>query len=345
MKGSSPPTNPLVSVVIPTYNRAEAVCAAIDTALAQTYGNIEVVVVNDGSTDNTLAALRRFEERVHVISQQNSGPASARNTGVRASQGEIIAFLDSDDLWLPSKVERQVKLLERAGRSVCCCVSNTRLCYVDGRRRTSFDSARIRSWHPEGIWLNPAEVLATRFFTFNQAVAIRREAFDKAGGFDEQLRVLEDYDLALRLSLDGPWAFVQEPLVEWRQGQDSLSYTFKDSAMTSEVWPRVLKRAFAGALPGSEYARARRLALRAFRVSRRVLVARGLADSDSSVRRLAGKGYLKVHRAWDSCSARSPWYPRMRTIAVEEYQQGRRAADAGRGLEPGIQRAVAPPPR
>ena len=344
-RGETLTRSPLVSVIIPTYNRAREVGPAIESVAAQTYAPLEIIVVDDGSTDDTLAVLRRFEERVHVIGQQNSGPATARNTGVRASQGEVIAFLDSDDLWLPGKIERQVKVLERAGSSVCCCVSNMELCFVDGRHHTSFDSARIRSWHQEGIWLNPAEVLATRFLMFNQGVAIRREAFEKAGGFDEQLRVLEDYDLALRLSLYGPWAFVQEPLVVWKQRRDSVSYTLKDSPMSSEAWLRALKNAFAGALAAPQYARARRLARRQFRIARRVLAARELADSDNRAGRLAGKAYLRAHRAWDSCCARFPWYPRMKAITVEEYQEGRGLADIGRSPEPGIQKAVALPPR
>jgi len=337
--------SPLVSAVIPTHNRANAVCSAVESVLAQTYAPLETIVVDDGSTDDTQGVLRRLGDRIRVICQENAGPASARNVGVLASRGEIISFLDSDDEWLPGKIERQVKLLERAGSSVCCCVSNMELCFVDGRHHTSFDSARIGSWHREGIWLNPAEVLATRFLMFNQGVAIRREAFEKAGGFDERLRVLEDYDLALRLSLYGPWAFVQEPLVVWKQRRDSVSYTLKDSPMSSEAWLRVLKKAFASALLAPEYASARRLARRQFRIARRMLVARELADSDNGAGRLAGKAYLRAHRAWDSCFARSPWYPRMKAITVEEYQKRRGLADIGRSPEPGIQKAVALPPR
>jgi glycosyltransferase involved in cell wall biosynthesis len=211
-------SSPLVSVVIPTYNRADLVCGAVESALAQTYANVEVIVVDDGSTDDTHVRLQSYGSRIRVLHQPNGGPAKARNTGIKASTGEVIAFLDSDDIWLAEKLERQVSALDRAGASAPCCLSNARLRFVDGRELTSFDLSLLKTDHEEGIWVNVAEVLATRFVLFNQAVAVRRSVLDRIGGFNPVFPPLEDYELALRLSLEGPWAFIRDPMVVWHGG-------------------------------------------------------------------------------------------------------------------------------
>lgn len=204
----------LVSVIVPTYNRVVRVLKAIDSVLAQTYRNIELIVVDDGSTDDTIEALSDLSVRISIIHQANAGPSAARNRGVVEAKGEIVAFLDSDDYWMPEKIERQVALMRRGGAEMCCCVCNA---IVKGFTRetlgNTFDSAGIFPRFEEGEWTNPQDVLATRFLLFNQVVAIRREAFDRAGGFNEDLRLLEDYDLALRLSSFGTWGVIREPLV------------------------------------------------------------------------------------------------------------------------------------
>src|SRR5258708_4266873 len=109
---------PTVSVIIPTYNRAALISKTIENVFQQIYQDIEIIVVNDGSTDDTLEKLASFGEKIRVISQANAGPSAARNRGVEVAEGEIIAFQDSDDSWMPSKLERQVALLNRAGADV-----------------------------------------------------------------------------------------------------------------------------------------------------------------------------------------------------------------------------------
>src|SRR5947209_1428421 len=111
-------SNNLVSVIIPTYNRAGTICQTVDNVFQQTYRNIELIVVDDGSTDDTQSRLRRYRNRLRIITQANAGPAVARNRGAAAACGDIIAFQDSDDLWNPTKLERQAALLEEAGPSV-----------------------------------------------------------------------------------------------------------------------------------------------------------------------------------------------------------------------------------
>ncbi len=215
--------SPLVSVIIPTYNRAHVLERAIASVIQQTYKNIEVIVVDDGSTDDTAALLTRYHAIIHVIKQTNRGPSHARNRGIQAAHGEIIAFLDSDDAWLPEKLARQVDLLVRLDASVACCLCNAEMRFTHRPRGTSFENAGLHPREEEGIWLNPAEVLMHTFVLFNQTAAIRRSALEETGGFDEEIKYLEDYDLALRLSLLGPWGFIQEQLVTWHQGFDSAS--------------------------------------------------------------------------------------------------------------------------
>ena len=205
---------PLASVIIPTYNRQDTIVGSVESALAQTYGNLEVIVVDDGSTDGTVRTLDRFGGRIRVIRQRNAGPSAARNRGVAESNGEIVAFLDSDDHWLPEKIARQVALMERGGPEMCCCVCNATVKGEDGAAiGETFDFAGIRPPFVEGEWSNPQELLATRFLLFNQVVAVRREAFDRVGGFDETMRLLEDYELSLRLSSAGAWGVIRDPLV------------------------------------------------------------------------------------------------------------------------------------
>jgi glycosyltransferase involved in cell wall biosynthesis len=214
----------LVSVIIPTYNRATTIERAINSVLAQTWQPIEIIVVDSRSSDDTVEKLAQYGDKVRLISQEKMGPGAARNAGIDAANGEIISFLDSDDAWLPEKTERQVKLLQATeSLGVQCCVCNARMEFVSGVV-TSFGSADLRPEFGEGVWTNPAEVLITRFLFFNQVAAVRREALRKAGYFRRGL--MEDYDLALRLSLLGPWAFISDPLVVWHeQPGDNLSRT------------------------------------------------------------------------------------------------------------------------
>jgi glycosyltransferase involved in cell wall biosynthesis len=217
---------PGVSVIIPTFNRANVISETIDSVLAQTYNDIEIIIVDDGSTDDTAKKLSVYGNRIRIVYQENAGTSAARNRGIEVSKAKIIAFQDSDDLWKPTKLERQVSLLSRLDSSVPCCLCNAIMqnLYGDGRELLSFDISGISSHYQEGLWLNVTEVLASRSVLFNQTVAVRRQALEKVGGFDADLRTAEDYDLSLRLSLEGPWGFITEPLTIWRAGAtNSLS--------------------------------------------------------------------------------------------------------------------------
>lgn len=205
---------PLVSAIIPTFNRERTVARSVRSALAQTYGNLEVIVVDDGSSDGTLDALREFEGRIVVLQQPNGGPSKARNLGASKASGEILAFLDSDDEWLPDKIEKQVRIMQAFGTSMACCICNA---LTTGERevvaKTSFGLAGLAPPFQEALLTNPVEVLVSTFVLFNQVAAIRREAFEAVGGFDETLRLLEDYELSLRIATLGPWGVLREALV------------------------------------------------------------------------------------------------------------------------------------
>jgi glycosyltransferase involved in cell wall biosynthesis len=218
--------NPLVSVVIPAYNRAHTLRRAVDSVLNQTYTNIEVLIVDDGSKDNTCEVLRLYGDKIRWWSQKNAGPSSARNSGIKEAKGDYVAFLDSDDAWSPKKLERQMGLLLRCSADVVCCLCDTLFTGQKYSGKTAFEIAKIFPVQEEAVWINVTEVLITRFVLFNQAVVVRRDVLKSHGAFDEELFLMEDYDLALRLSKIGPWAIIREPLVFWHlDPQTSLSHS------------------------------------------------------------------------------------------------------------------------
>jgi glycosyltransferase involved in cell wall biosynthesis len=306
---------PLVSVVIPAYNRAGIIGETIDNVFEQTYPNIELIVIDDGSTDDTVQVLKSYGDRIRWAVQENAGPAAARNHGIRLAKGEIVAFQDSDDSWHPSKIERQVSLLQRAGESVVCCICNS-VVQLPGISVRSFENAPIYPPIEEGIWLNPAEVLATRFILFNQAAAIRRDVLVKIGGFDESLRLLEDMDLGLRLSLEGPWAFIREPLAT---RQDKLARTLGHEAtpkIVGESGARILERILHITEADSRLAWLRPVVGRELRRTRRHLRAIRIGSGKSFVAPVLGWGLKQFERYRLGVYRRTPWYPEMKVSPV-----------------------------
>lgn len=310
-------SKPLVSAIIPTYNRAHILCDAIESVLAQTYPQIEVIIVDDGSKDDTLARLERYGERIRVISQANAGPAAARNRGIAESRGQLIAFLDSDDIWLPEKTERQVALLERAGKSVPCCLSNIMMKWNSGDR-ASFDIALLKPSAEEGIWLNVDEVLATRFVLFNQAIMIRREVLERIGVFDESIRYLEDVEFPLRLSLEGPWAFIGTPLVTWRESMTNSVYkdSKRDELCTSECMVQVLETHLERVEKAGRNGRLRSYVSRELKRARRHLWA-SRASRTNSWRSMLAASVETVDRYESALFRRSPWFPTMKISPVQ----------------------------
>jgi glycosyltransferase involved in cell wall biosynthesis len=302
----------LVSIIIPTYNRADILGRSILSVLDQSYRPIEVIVVDDGSTDHTMEMLAPFGDRIRVVRQENRGPSAARNAGVAQAEGEIIAFLDSDDTWEPEKLERQVRLLQQGGNDVVCCVCNAALISEAGVAQTSFGVANVLSHLEEGYWTNPAIILASRFILFNQVVAVRKEAFERIGGFKEHMRLLEDHDLAFRLSLLGPWAFVSDPLVRKYDDLDGVGCQAMRSPL---IHARAWDQAFKGYLLESLSSRkdvmntVRRMSRNATMEIRGV----ELSESNQGASRAVGRMILTALKVREAIWRRSSW-PRVNAV-------------------------------
>lgn len=198
-----------VSVVIATYNRASMLREAIDSVLAQTEPVREVIVVDDGSTDNTRDVLSGYGSRIVALYQPQSGASAARNRAIRAATGEWIAFLDDDDIWLDSKIERQM-VIAKGNR-------NLGLVYCSDY---AVDEKLQILWERAAAAENRGNVfdrLFVRNFIFTSCVIARRNAIEQVGYLAKDLRFAEDLDLWLRIAAAYPVDFVDEPLVLYRQ--------------------------------------------------------------------------------------------------------------------------------
>ncbi len=210
-----PTSPPAVSVIIPTFNRAWILRDAVDSVLAQTHKDFELIVVNDGSTDETAALLAAYGNRVSVLEQTNRGVSAARNAGVGASRGDLVAFLDSDDVWLPEKLAVQVDFFRRHPEILICQTEET---WIRNGRRVN---PKNRHKKPSGDIFEPSLALC---LVSPSAVMMRRQLYEALGGFDEQLPACEDYDFWLRIGCRHPVALIDRPLIFKRGGHtDQLS--------------------------------------------------------------------------------------------------------------------------
>ena len=206
---------PLVSVIIPTYNRAWALKKAVDSVLVQEYSNFELIVVDDGSTDATQSLLSASKDRLICIRQANQGVSVARNRGVAEAAGGLIAFLDSDDYWQPQKLSVQVAFFNAHPDARIC--QTEEIWVRDGRR---VNPGR-RHQKPDGMIFIPSLELC---LVSPSAVMLEKDLFSELGGFDENLPACEDYDLWLRVSCQYPVHLIKEPLVVKQGGHpDQLS--------------------------------------------------------------------------------------------------------------------------
>jgi|GEM_PF-735880 len=226
----------LVSAIVPVYNSSRYIQKAIDSILAQTYHNYEIIVVDDGSTDDTKAKLRQYGDKIRYIYQENQGSAAARNTGIKLAQGELVAFLDSDDLWsMPEKLAKQVACFES---DPDLGGVNTGWKIIDGRGK---HVKTVQPWHKAPkldleTWLKKKCVRTS-------AMIFRREWLEKVGGFDPELRQSHDVDLILRLSLAGcKTEWLKEETVCYRQHGEN---TTKDSLKQAKYVQAVLNKFYA----------------------------------------------------------------------------------------------------
>ena len=234
---------PLVSVIIPAFNCAPFISDTLETVYRQTYRNWEIILVDDGSTDDTESALVPHMDRIRYIYQENQGTGAARNAGLERAKGELIAFLDHDDLWLPEKLEMQVRamhtwpdcglvftngvMFDESGILIDSLISRRLKKWSDGQGST--DSTMVKGWISRQLFFG-------NLISSASGVLARTSCLEKVGGFDETISVADDYDLWLRIAQRYPplircdkcgHCMNKKPTavnLDADQHQDSLSY-------------------------------------------------------------------------------------------------------------------------
>ena len=226
---------PWVSIIIPTYNRRDFLREAIRSVLEQSFRDFELIVVDDGSDDGTREMIQReFPGLLTYLYQENQGVSRARNRGLKLAQGEFVAFLDSDDLWLPRKLERQMAFMQSQPKA--------QICYTD------------EIWIRRGVRVNPKKKKHAKYSGWiyprclplciisPSSALMRRGLLEEVGGFDEELPVCEDYDLWLRISARHPIHFLPEKLIVKRGGhQDQLSRRWGNDIWRVKALLKMLK--------------------------------------------------------------------------------------------------------
>ena len=242
---SWPDKQPVVSIIIPTYNRARIVVNAVESALAQSYPRCEVIVVDDGSTDGTREALARYAGRITYLYQKNKERSAARNNGLRHASGQYVVFLDADDVLLPEMVSVQTEYLERHPQAAFV---HAYALMADAEGRVLKPQVLI------GAPLDPSRPAFASLImgtpVLPSSALARWELVQAVGGFDETLSVGEDWDLWLKLAVRGEVGFTHQPVavyaVEAAYSPDKLDgYNVQDNI------PRMIERAFTYLPPGS----------------------------------------------------------------------------------------------
>lgn len=239
---------PQVSVIIPTYNRSELLCRAIDSVLNQQFGDFELIIVNDGSTDDTQLKLADYTDpRIRLIDfPHNRGIGSARYAGVALACGKWIAFLDADDIWLSGKLYRDQELLSRYPTIDILFDNYRNINYLENSTRSGFDQTRLAFAQLEIIELEEGvfqvlsgfaeAILMANLIGTASVVTVRREVFEKIGNFDVALSGPEDFELFWRAALAGMvFAFQERVLVERHKDEESIT------ACTCSFAPRLLQ--------------------------------------------------------------------------------------------------------
>lgn len=200
---------PTVSIVIPTLNRAHLIGRAIKSVLAQTYQDIEIIVVDDGSIDETERVIQECgNERIKYIKHKKTkGPGAARNAGIEASSGYYIAFLDSDDEWMPTKIEAQIRLFKNRNKKIGLVYTGVEI--IDQNKKIVIEKVLCKY---KGFVFD--KILSTNFIVGSSTIMIKRRVLDKAGQFDEYLPSCEDWDLWIRVARYYEFDFVPDLLVK-----------------------------------------------------------------------------------------------------------------------------------
>ncbi|MBE9066479.1 glycosyltransferase family 2 protein [Leptolyngbya cf. ectocarpi LEGE 11479] len=233
--------NPLVSVIIPAYNAEHFIERTIISVLNQTYRNLEIIVVDDGSCDRTAEIVRAMagqDQRIVLLQQTNGGVAAARNTGIRHAKGDFIAPLDADDIWYPENIVKQLNCFQKTGKPLGLCYAWTVDIDDDDHLLRNFRAARIKG--------SVARTLLCHNFLGNASASlIRRECFDAVGGYDDsfhqkQIQGCEDWDLYLRIAEKYAFDVVPEFLIGYRRTPESMSS--KDTVKMAQSHSYMLKK-------------------------------------------------------------------------------------------------------
>lgn len=225
---------PLVSVVIPVYNRADTIKRAVDSVLCQTYKNIELIVVDDGSEDGTVNILEQMDkEKVQIVTQNHRGANAARNLGIKRSKGELVAFQDSDDEWLPDKLESQIAYMAANDYKACYCPFFS---YTDGKHAEIFPADyKDQQKYEEHL----PDLLRTYNVVSTQTLVIHRDIILDVGFFDEEMPRLQDYEYVIRIIQKRRMGYINTPLVKVYRSDDSIS---KDEVKLKEAGLKLLKK-------------------------------------------------------------------------------------------------------
>lgn len=211
--------SPLVSILMPVYNAEQYLSEAVVSALNQTYRNIELVAINDGSKDNSLTILEEFaknDSRLRIITQKNTGIVGALNRGIQESRGIYIARMDADDISFLNRIEKQVDLIESAPEAVLIATGfevideNSEFMYREIIPRTNIDLKRAL------LLYNPIA---------HGSVLLRKSTVEKIGGYSANCGPTEDYELWMRLSKEGDFLGVEDLLYRWRQNRNGITFT------------------------------------------------------------------------------------------------------------------------
>jgi glycosyltransferase involved in cell wall biosynthesis len=243
--------DPKVSVIIPTYNRADLLPRTIKSSLNQTFKDFELIIVDDGSTDNTKEVVEKFKKkdnRVKYIWQENSGgPASPKNKGIKASKGEYIAFLDDDDEWFPEKIEKQLEIFENSKvKNIGIVACNALDLFEDSKTTKEYKIKETKEEKYLPMILNGC------FIHSSSSVVVKKNTFKKVGYFDKRLKTADDWDMWIRIISKYNFDFYPHPLfkycihgenISWNKSTflkvEELSFIFKKNKKVYRKYPNI----------------------------------------------------------------------------------------------------------
>ena len=248
---SMKPNTPHVSVIMPTHNCAAFIVEAIESVLAQTYAEYEIIVVDDGSTDDTSTVLAPYRNKIRYLYQAKRGCAAARNAAIGEARGELIALLDADDIWFPNKLELQVEALRAHPDSALCFTDFLEFDMSGVTTHSRLNTrANARSWF-ERHWISKSDVacgpmykeLLQANWIHTSSVIMRKTVLAEVGGYDEAFAAGEDYDLWLRIARTHPLVCVNRVLSGYRYRPQSLCGPMESRGMSySQIIAQVLEK-------------------------------------------------------------------------------------------------------